>query len=176
MCINSCKWSLFSPPFPPPPLQGQYIFCYQVILHVLTHLQAEEQKAQPWLPQWPSSLPPSLPPTDSCSTQTEQPGQAISLTLRGGCSCQKPAGKWCFTATSTSDGYQNSFNVTWTRQVFRLEAAFDHSGLFYKDNEFIFNVSNLVYSKFFQYFNKVDLFYRGYLKPVFKLLMTVILA
>ncbi|XP_041497966.1 tyrosine-protein phosphatase non-receptor type 13 isoform X3 [Microtus oregoni] len=31
--------------------EGQYIFCYQVILHVLTHLQAEEQKAQPWLPQ-----------------------------------------------------------------------------------------------------------------------------
>lgn len=63
-----------------------------------------------------------------------------------------------------------------TRQVFRLEAAFDHSGLCYKDNEFIFNVSNIVYRKFFQYFNKVDLFYRGYLKPVFKLLMTVISA
>ncbi|XP_038202633.1 tyrosine-protein phosphatase non-receptor type 13 isoform X4 [Arvicola amphibius] len=31
--------------------EGQYVFCYQVILHVLTHLQAEEQKAQPWLPQ-----------------------------------------------------------------------------------------------------------------------------
>ncbi|XP_075798859.1 tyrosine-protein phosphatase non-receptor type 13 isoform X3 [Microtus pennsylvanicus] len=31
--------------------EGQYIFCYQVILHVLTHLQAEEQKVQPWLPQ-----------------------------------------------------------------------------------------------------------------------------
>lgn len=59
-----------------------------------------------------------------------------------------------------------------TQQVFCLEAAFDHSGLCYKDNEFIFNVSNLVYRKFFQYFNKVDLFYRGYLKPVFKLLMT----
>ncbi|KAK7816489.1 hypothetical protein U0070_007906 [Myodes glareolus] len=31
--------------------EGQYVFCYQVILHVLTHLQAEEQKTQPWLPQ-----------------------------------------------------------------------------------------------------------------------------
>ncbi|CAO2639150.1 Tyrosine-protein phosphatase non-receptor type 13 [Lemmus lemmus] len=27
--------------------EGQYVFCYQVILYVLTHLQAEEQKAQP---------------------------------------------------------------------------------------------------------------------------------
>ncbi|XP_007651738.3 LOW QUALITY PROTEIN: tyrosine-protein phosphatase non-receptor type 13 isoform X1 [Cricetulus griseus] len=26
--------------------EGQYVFCYQVILYVLTHLQAEEQKAQ----------------------------------------------------------------------------------------------------------------------------------
>lgn len=34
----------------------------------------------------------------------------------------------------------------------------------------------LFIAKIFQYFNKVDLFYRGYLKPVFKLLMTVILA
>uniref|UniRef100_A0A8C6GKV1 Tyrosine-protein phosphatase non-receptor type 13 n=1 Tax=Mus spicilegus TaxID=10103 RepID=A0A8C6GKV1_MUSSI len=31
--------------------EGQYVFCYQVILYVLTHLQAEEQKAQPGLPQ-----------------------------------------------------------------------------------------------------------------------------
>ncbi|XP_031192891.1 tyrosine-protein phosphatase non-receptor type 13 isoform X7 [Mastomys coucha] len=31
--------------------EGQYVFCYQVILYVLTHLQAEEQKTQPGLPQ-----------------------------------------------------------------------------------------------------------------------------
>lgn len=31
--------------------EGQYVFCYQVVLYVLTHLQAEEQKAQPGLPQ-----------------------------------------------------------------------------------------------------------------------------
>lgn len=31
--------------------EGQYVFCYQVILYVLTHLQAEEQKAHPGLPQ-----------------------------------------------------------------------------------------------------------------------------
>ncbi|XP_076402927.1 tyrosine-protein phosphatase non-receptor type 13 isoform X7 [Peromyscus maniculatus bairdii] len=31
--------------------EGQYVFCYQVILYVLTHLQAEEQKTQPRLPQ-----------------------------------------------------------------------------------------------------------------------------
>ncbi|GAB1289903.1 Tyrosine-protein phosphatase non-receptor type 13 [Apodemus speciosus] len=31
--------------------EGQYVFCYQVILYVLTHLQAEEQKAHPELPQ-----------------------------------------------------------------------------------------------------------------------------
>ncbi|XP_036056657.1 tyrosine-protein phosphatase non-receptor type 13 isoform X2 [Onychomys torridus] len=31
--------------------EGQYVFCYQVILYVLTHLQAEEQKTQPRLPE-----------------------------------------------------------------------------------------------------------------------------
>ncbi|XP_055450525.1 tyrosine-protein phosphatase non-receptor type 13 isoform X1 [Psammomys obesus] len=31
--------------------EGQYVFCYQVVLYVLTHLQAEEQKARPGLPQ-----------------------------------------------------------------------------------------------------------------------------
>lgn len=31
--------------------EGQYVFCYQVVLYVLTHLQVEEQKAQPGLPQ-----------------------------------------------------------------------------------------------------------------------------
>ncbi|XP_037065126.1 tyrosine-protein phosphatase non-receptor type 13 isoform X5 [Peromyscus leucopus] len=31
--------------------EGQYVFCYQVILYVLTHLQAEEQKTYPGLPQ-----------------------------------------------------------------------------------------------------------------------------
>ncbi|XP_028629527.1 tyrosine-protein phosphatase non-receptor type 13 [Grammomys surdaster] len=31
--------------------ESQYVFCYQVILYVLMHLQAEEQKAQPGLPQ-----------------------------------------------------------------------------------------------------------------------------
>lgn len=63
------------------------------------------------------------------------------------------------------------------KHVLGLETAFDHSGPCYKDTLSLFLMYQILFiANFFQYFNKVDLFYRGYLKPVFKLLMTVILA
>lgn len=70
-----------------------------------------------------------------------------------------------FTAVLTSDAYENSFIMDWTKQVLGLETAFDHSGCCYKDTLSLFLMYQILFiAKFFQYFNKVDLFYRGILE------------